>query len=283
MFKHSHACPAWGKICFSCNTKNHFASACRQPKKTESANALIAEIPQQNLHPQSISAINNTNIAKIPAQLSFPSSNTPNSFTPELVLIFPDSGASICIARTQHLPKFNIDKQNLLQWNKTITAVGATTLNCRKWIPNTFTINSNTNQQPLYICDKVNKIYLSCHDCIDTNILPKSFPSSIVPTTNKPTYSAITENKNNQWLHKPPPRPTKLPYPLTTETIPLLEKYILEQFKNSTCNKSTRFHQCQPNQLRYISNLRVIHMFSIYQSLYHSTGKKKSSKALTRM
>ena len=103
--------------------KNHFASVCRQPKKSESVNVLIPEISHQNLHPQSISAINNTNITEIPAQLSFPLHDTPNSFTSKLVLIFPEGGASICIAGTQHLPEFNIDEQNLLQYNKTITAI----------------------------------------------------------------------------------------------------------------------------------------------------------------
>ena len=33
LFEHSCACHAWGKICLNCNTKNHFPSICRQPKK----------------------------------------------------------------------------------------------------------------------------------------------------------------------------------------------------------------------------------------------------------
>ena len=60
-------------------------------------------------------------------------------------------------------------------------------------------------------------------------------------TTNNPIYSVTTENNNNQSHRKQPPRPNMLPYPATTENVPLLEKYILEQFKNSAFNKSTPF------------------------------------------
>ena len=47
-FERSRSCPAWGKLCLNCNTKNHFAKVCRQPKKSESANALIAQVSQSN-------------------------------------------------------------------------------------------------------------------------------------------------------------------------------------------------------------------------------------------
>ena len=58
-------------------------------------------------------------------------------------------------------------------------------------------------------------------------------------TTNNPIYSVAMENdNNNQSLRKPTPRPNVLP---TIENVLLLEKYILEQLKNSAFNKSTPF------------------------------------------
>ena len=157
----------------------------------------MAHVSHENLQAQSISAITNTNITEIPAQLTFQTTDTQPTFTPQSVLIFPDSGASICIAGTEHLSDFDIDDRNLLPCNKTINAVGGSTLKCWGWITTKFTIESNTTLQPLYICDKVDKIYLSRKGCTDTNILPKSFP---YPMFNNPNVSSISTNdpKTNQ-------------------------------------------------------------------------------------
>lgn len=171
-FECSHACPAWGKTCLNCSTRNHFANVCRHPKKSESVDALTVQVTHQNIQPKSISAINNDTVTKIPAQLMFPSANTQSTFTPKSVLIFPDSGASIFIAGTQHLPEFDIDDCNLLQCNKTISPIGGSKLTCWGWTHTKFTVDSNTTLQPCYICDKVYKIYLSQKGCTDTNILP---------------------------------------------------------------------------------------------------------------
>ena len=200
----------------------------------------MTHVSHENLQAQSISAITNTNITEIPAQLTFQTTDTQPIFTPQSVLIFPDSGASICIAGTEHLSDFDIDERNLLPCNKTINAVGGSTLKCRGWIPTKFTIKSNKTLQPLYICDKVDKIYLSHKGCTDTNILPTSFP---YPMFNNPTVSSISTSdpKTNQLQRTPPPRPDKLPHPPTEENIPLLEKFILDQFNDTAFNKSPLF------------------------------------------
>ena len=132
-FERSRKCPAWGKSCLNCSNKNHYANVCRQPKKSESANALIAHVSYPIQSNQSKTTPNQ--MTEIPAELTFLSSNNNTLFHPKSVLIFPDSGASICIAGTKHLPEFGIDKPNLLQCNTTITAVGGSTLTCHGFIP----------------------------------------------------------------------------------------------------------------------------------------------------
>ena len=103
-----------------------------------------------------------------------------------------DSGAIICIAVTQHLPEFNIDERNLLQCNKTINAVSRS-IDIMEWIPIKFTINSNTTQQPLYSCDKVDKIYLSCQ-----LIFIHSWIYAICTTCTNPYNIALERERNTQ-------------------------------------------------------------------------------------
>ena len=122
--------PCLGQILSNCNTKCYFANVCRKPKKSESVNTLIAQISHQNSQTASISAINKQDITEIPAQLIFESTDHPNLFKTKSVSFFTVSGASICITVTQHLPEFDIDERNLLQCNKTINAVGGSTLTC---------------------------------------------------------------------------------------------------------------------------------------------------------
>ena len=235
-FERSRKCPAWGKSCLNCSNKNHYANVCRQPKQTESANALIAQVSQPY---QSKTTGNQT--TEIPAELTFLSPNNNTQFQPKSVLIFPDSGASICIAGTKHLPEFGIDKPNLIPCNKTITAVGGSTLTCHGFIPTQFNIGAQTTQLPLYICDKVDKIYFSRQGCTDTNIISKSFP---YPMTNETTHSisTIKTSQNKPQSREPPPvRPHQLPYLPTPENVPLLEKYLLEKFSKSAFNKSSPF------------------------------------------
>ena len=117
-----------------------------------------------------------------------------------------------------------------------ITAVGGSKLSCHRFIPTKFDIGHHTTKLPLYICDKVDKIYFSHQGCTDTNIIPKSFPYPMIyPSTT--SISSITTS-----THEPPPvKPAKLPYPPTEDNVPLLEQYLLKQFNNTAFNKSSPF------------------------------------------
>ena len=44
--------------------------------------------------------------------------------------IFPDSGASICLAGPQHIAKFNLDTHDLIPCYKQVKAVGGSKLTC---------------------------------------------------------------------------------------------------------------------------------------------------------
>lgn len=84
--------------------------------------------------------------------------------------IFPNSGASVCIAGIKHIKRLNCDVRNLRQNNTRITAVGGTKLKCHGWLPVEFKIKKYKTTQPLYICDDIDRIYFSKEEGIDTHI-----------------------------------------------------------------------------------------------------------------
>ena len=114
---------------------------------------------------------------------------------------------------------------------------------CHGWLPVQFQIGTYSTKQPLYIYNKVDRIYFSRKGCMDTNIIPKSFPFPM-STTDRSTSIASAESVEDQQspsLRSPPPRPNHLPFSATTENIPKLAQLIWDQFASSAYNKSTPF------------------------------------------
>ena len=168
-------------------------------------------------------------IKEIPIELS---ANTAHSKTsPVEVKVFPDSGASICLAGPQHLEILNIKRQLLTPCNKQVRAVGGSTLTCFGWIPITFSINHHSTVQHLYICEKVDRIYLSRKACTALNILPNTFPfpmDHISSVDNTPSLSL-------------PRRPEKIPFTPTEDNVLQLKQYLLNEFSNTTFNREGPF------------------------------------------
>ena len=106
-------------------------------------------------------------------------------------------------------------------------------------IPNWYLLN----ETPLYICNKVDRTYFSRKGCMDTNIIPKSFPFKMNTTDRSASVASVesVEDQQSPWLQSPPPRPNHLPFPTTTENIPKLEQFIRDQFPSSPFNKYTLF------------------------------------------
>ena len=130
----SSTCPAWGKACLHCNTPNHFAKVCRQKYTTnireiaEEEEEIVASVHLVDDTYTTVAAVNN--IQLIPAELTpiLPHPKEPRK--PETVLIFPDSGAGICLAGPQHLKSIGIQKEELTPCYKKVTAVGGS----RGWV-----------------------------------------------------------------------------------------------------------------------------------------------------
>ena len=101
-------CPAWGKNCLNCKIPNPFAHVCRQQSQSDSAQALIAPVEYDQDSDTFTTTTTFTSIEEIPVILSL-SLPRHQHINPVKMNIFPDSGASICLAGPQHIAKFNLD------------------------------------------------------------------------------------------------------------------------------------------------------------------------------
>ena len=161
-------CPAWGKPCNNCNTLNHFAKVCCQkPILKDSAEALIAHVSYDC---KNASYTQNSNVAEIKAALQplLPS----QEYSAKELQIFPDTGATICLAGHQHLQQLNFSLNQLIPCHKEVKAVGGSILQCYGWILIHFNIGKHTTKQPLYICQNIDHIYFSRKGWTETIILP---------------------------------------------------------------------------------------------------------------
>ena len=174
------------------------SNVCKQQKKQKATDdqvgAIIAHVHFENDTYTTMSAVNKVDL--IPAKVR--PALTKNHLTPTSeVKIFPDSGAGICLAGPQHLPQMGISKNSLIPCNKVVSAVGGSKLSCPGWIPVEFTVGKHSTTQPLYVCEKVDRIYFSREGSIDVKILPESFPS---PMDEGPERVNAIQHQSNKRL-----------------------------------------------------------------------------------
>ena len=225
-------CPAWGKTCNFCHRPNHIERACFRKQTNR-----IQEIADEEENPfghleliganfTSVSAIESDEIkAKITTTVNNKKSN------PVYMHVFPDSGASICLAGTQHLQNLNRTENDLTPSQKRVRAVGGTILTCKGYLDTQFEIDGKETKQNLYICDNVDRVYFSKDACKDVDILSKSFPRPMTAQA-----QAVKE-----------PESEKIPYPATTANVPKLKDHLIRSFPK-VFEKSNPFPEmkCKP-------------------------------------
>ena len=218
-------CPAWGQECRNCGTVNHFAKVCRQFKPTVNSVNLIAHV-HYDQQKEVFTNPTRPHMEEIHVTVS-PNSEKFTQSMPTSMKVFPDSGASICIAGLKHLSLLNINRNEL---------IGRTIIKCFGWLPVKFNVEGHTTTQPLYICDRVDRVYLSKSACLDTNILPDCFPKPV-------PKDRISHIKSDTPIKRmpPPPRPDSIPIPPIPENVNKLENYIRQNFSSSAFNRSAPF------------------------------------------
>ena len=252
-------CPAWGQTCNYCRKANHFSDVCRAKKlwrattknsetNEASMDTLIAHITF-NQATGTYTHEGTGQVIEIEALVA-PFSPTPdprqNKGTPKnqsiKAMIFPDSGATICLGGPKHLKKMGLSLNNLIPSRKIVRAAGGFTLTCQGWLPVEFTIQGRKTKQALYICNRIQRLYFSKAACIDVGILPANFPNPIVipPThTNIAGIHDTTEPDTSR--NQLPERPHKIPFPPTENNVDRLKNWLLEQFSNTAFKNNGAF------------------------------------------
>lgn len=216
-------CPAWGTTCHNCQIPNHFSRVCLRGK--DHVGGLIAKLST------------NANVEQIDVKIS-PCLERHRQTCPQPVTVnvFPDSGASICLAGLQHLSTMGLSADALLPCTKTVTVVGGSKIYCTGWLPIIFSIGKLSTKQPLYNSEKADRIYLSRQGCTALQILPSSFPYPM------PEHQVnLIEATPSETPRKIPPKPEQIPYPPLKENTEKLKQYLIDSFKDTLFNKSIPF------------------------------------------
>ena len=141
----------------------------------------------------------NTNITEILMELTPQVPQQIAPLPPTNIKVFPDSGASLCLAGTKHLLPLGLHPNDLTKCCKLVTTVGGHKLQCFGSVYVIFRINKRYTRQKLYFCRNINRIYLSRTGCNELNILPLSFPYPMDSLTHNGTtdYKSTTNSRNN--------------------------------------------------------------------------------------
>ena len=140
---------------------------------------------------------------------------------PVKINMFPDSGASVCLAGPQHITKLALQQSDLIPYSKQVSAVSRSKLLCMGWSPINFQIGNKTTPQLLYICSKVDRIYFSKQGCIDVNILYHDYPNVISPSVaQKSTNSSVAHIKDSSITQPSVIASDKVPLSATLGYIP---------------------------------------------------------------
>ena len=157
--------------------------------------------------------------------------------------------------------------------------VGSSILTCHGLLPVKFHIGPHTTIQNVYICDKVNHVYLGKASCKETHIIPLCF-SHTMPS--QPDTIAAINNTHLESHNKPkpsptiPPKPQTLPHPATEINIPKTEQYLKDAFKDTAFNRSPTFcAMSSPPAHIHLKTDALPYMHKILQFLSHTIGKNK--------
>ena len=197
-------CPAWGKSCNHCHLPNHFEKVCfrnRQSEIQEIADdeEIVAHVELLGEIYTSVSSMDEEITAKVITIVNGKENE------PIHIEIFPDSGASICLAGSHHLSNLKRQAHELTPCKKRVRAVGGAILTCQGYLITTFQIGSKTTTQNLYICDKIDRVYFSKNACKEIGILPQSFPHPMtekVQAINTTNHQAMPCSATKANIHK---------------------------------------------------------------------------------
>lgn len=161
----------------------------------------------------------------------------PNAMTAQAVA---DTGAQICTAGSALLREIDGATSWLLETKHRLKGVNNEPLDIKGALIVTIESVFGKTTEMLYICDKVNGVYLSQTALKRLHVIHQNFPTAIAAVT-----SESTEEEPRNTLTAPcgcpkrstcPPPPEKIPFPATDEHRHSLEEWIKERYAGSAFN-----------------------------------------------
>ena len=176
---------------------------------------------------------------------------TPTISTPTSAVSYSamaDTGCQSCLAGLGLLRKMGLSQHNLLPVKMTMTAansgaidiVGALPLRVSGISPCKTRLET---YQMVYFTSATDRMFLSKQACVALGMITATFPTigeTLNSTENEITLAAPVTGQsqtcNCPRRQPPPPHPTTLPFPATTENVDKLEKWLLNYYSSSSFN-----------------------------------------------
>ena len=232
-------CPAFGKKCTKCNRMNHFASVCNSNKKgntnrrpaTGSAAVIISTIEE-------VGEYTNASVSQLPyLDMVFSKDGCGRKVKMKVVA---DTGAQACVAGTDHMKLLNLSIKDLKKPSHELKHVGGNKLS----VVGSHILQMEHNQEKIktevYFVKGIVNVYLSIDVCKLLHIIPETFPFTNTKSAQPLEVAAASnsERKMATGSAQPtlPPRPKKNPFLPMEDNVPLLEKWLLDKFSDTTFN-----------------------------------------------
>ena len=160
-----------------------------------------------------------------------------------------DTGCQSCLAGFKIVQQLGLTKNDLIPVKMRMHAANDRPINILGAIILRISgVDQNNNitetRQMTYITKNSNSVFLSKAACIDLGMISENFPTvvGLSSSSNLITDKHLSCNCPKREL--PPPLPSKLPFPATSENRSKLQDYLLDYYKSSTFN--TCEHQPLP-------------------------------------
>ena len=155
------------------------------------------------------------------------------------ILVFPDTGANICLVGPKQLHQLNIIPNQISSHSSNISVAGGTHIKASGLFKATIELEQRTTEQTVYFSKQPDRFFLGRQACIALGIVPSCFPQPLKDDgRNSQAVAALLSSSSNR---SPPKKPSCIPFKPIEENIPKLKQFMIEQFSNSTFNKNPPF------------------------------------------